>query len=63
MNAKVHVKDISQMVWGGIWLGGRTDLIIIERDKDSKRNGYSARSYIWALEKGLIPFYTPGTIF
>ena len=25
VNAKVHVKDISQMVWAGIWLGGRTD--------------------------------------
>lgn len=51
------------MVWGGIWLGTRTDLIIMDRDEDSQRNGYTARTYIWALEEGLLPYYTPRTIF
>ena len=35
MNAKVHVKDIAQMVWAGIWFGSRSDSIIMERDKES----------------------------
>jgi transposase len=64
VNAKVHVKDISQMVWAGIWIGGRTDLIIIERDEESRSGGgYTAKSYILALEKGLMPIYTPNLVF
>jgi hypothetical protein len=64
VNKKVHVKDISQMVWAGIWLGGRTELIIMERDEDSRsRRGYTAKSYIETLEKGLLPFYAPRIIF
>ena len=64
VNAKVHVKDISQMVWAGIWLGGRTPLVIMDRDEDSpSRRGYTAASYIQALEKGLLPFYQPSQVF
>jgi transposase len=64
VNAKVHVKDISQMVWAGIWLGGRTELIIMERDEESRSGrGYTAKSYIETLEKGLLPIYTPGIVF
>ncbi|KAJ5563087.1 hypothetical protein N7535_002469 [Penicillium sp. DV-2018c] len=64
VNAKVHVKDISQMVWGAIWLGGRSNLIIMERDEESpSQKGYTSKSYIEALEKGLLPCYTPGAVF
>jgi hypothetical protein len=35
----------------------------MERDKDAPRQGYTANSYIAALDQGLIPIYTPGTIF
>lgn len=67
MNAKVHVKDISQMVWGVIWLGSRSPLIIIDReveiDSKSPKKGYTAISYINTLEKGLIENYRPGYIF
>jgi transposase len=36
----------------------------MERDEDSPSGrGYTAKSYIAALEKGLIPIYTPGLIF
>lgn len=34
MNVKAHVKDISQIVWGTIWFSGRSNLVIIEREKD-----------------------------
>lgn len=52
------------MVWAGIWLRGRTELIIIERDEDSPSGrGYTAKSYIETLEKGLLPFYIPRIVF
>jgi hypothetical protein len=51
------------MVWGAIWLGGRSELVVMERDKEAPRQGYAANSYIAALDEGLIPIYTPGTIF
>ena len=33
------------------------------RDPQAKKNGYSARSYIWALEEGLLPIYQEGQAF
>lgn len=51
------------MVWGAIWLGGRSKLIVMERDDSSERGGYSRFSYIDTLEKGLLPIYEPGRIF
>jgi hypothetical protein len=35
----------------------------MKRDPEVKRQGYSANSYIWALEEGLIKNYKPGFIF
>ena len=63
VNLVHHGKDISQIVWCSIWIGGRLDLVIMEWDPESKRNGYSTRSYLWALEEGLLPCYEPGNIF
>lgn len=40
-----------------IWKGGRSELIIMERDPDAKRQGYSAKSYLRTLEEGLLPHY------
>lgn len=58
VNLKTHVKPtISIMLWGAIWKGGRSPLIVMERDQQSKRKGYSAKSYIKALEEGLLPIY------
>jgi hypothetical protein len=51
------------MVWASIWYGGRSNLVIMERDENSPRTGYTAESYIIALEDGLIPFYRPEEIF
>ena len=45
------------MVWGAIWREGRSPLVFLERDENSPRKGYSARSYIKVLEKGLRPYY------
>ena len=28
--------DITIMIWGAIWLDGRSDLVIMERDDESK---------------------------
>lgn len=39
VNLKNHGKDISQMVWGSIWLGGRSKLAIMERDENGLRGG------------------------
>jgi len=51
------------MVCGRIWIGGRSDLAIMRRDSTSKRNGYSSKSYIAALEECLLPDYEPGKFF
>jgi len=55
-------RDISQMFWAGVWLGGRTGLIQMEVDP-AITSGYNAQSYIWALEKGLLPVYQLGLVF
>jgi hypothetical protein len=58
VNVTVHGKArISLMVWAGIWRGGRTDLVVMERDSDALRNGFTARSYQSALSEGLLPIY------
>ena len=61
-------KGLRQMVWGAIWLGpnsrvGRSPLIIMERDPDAAKKGYSASSYTKTLTHGLLPQYRPGQIF
>ena len=49
-----------QMVWAAIWLDERgrprrSNLVIMERDPQANKRGYSAQSYIEALTKGLLP--------
>jgi transposase len=58
VNLKNHVKaNITIMVWGTVWRGGRSELIIMERDEDAPRRGYIAKSYQKALREGLLPHY------
>jgi hypothetical protein len=50
------------MVWACVWLdergvAQRSKLVIMERDPDAKKRGYSGKSYMEALTKGLLPYY------
>jgi DDE superfamily endonuclease len=55
--------DISIMVWGAIWLGGRSDLVLMERDEESERGGYSANSYLKILDEEMPKCFEPGRVF
>jgi hypothetical protein len=44
-------------------VGGRSDLFIMNRDEASKKNGYSARSYLEVLNDQLPIIYSPGMTF
>jgi hypothetical protein len=46
-------KDISIMIWGAIWIGGRSNIVIMIRDEDALKRGYSARSYLQCLDAEL----------
>lgn len=48
------------MVWGAIWVGGRSDLVIMEKQPG---HGFNAKSYIETLEIGLVGIYEPGIVF
>lgn len=63
VNLTTHGRDISQMVFGVIWIGGRSDLIVMERDLEAPRGGYSTNSYLEALENSLLQVYKPGFMF
>jgi hypothetical protein len=58
VNITVHGKSkLSIMVWGAIWRGGKSDIIVMIRDQTAKRKGYTSLSYQEALSKGLLPIY------
>jgi transposase len=56
-------KDMVQMFWACFWYDGRSELVAMARDPQAGRNGYSARSYIWALEEGLLPILAEDTLY
>lgn len=51
------------MVWGAIWVGGRSNLVIMNRDEDSEHQGYSAVSYLEVLKDQLPTIFSPGMTF
>lgn len=57
-----------QMVWGAIWVdergrGRRSPLVIMDRDPNAPRGGYTGQSYIQTLERGLPPHWRPSQLF
>ena len=56
-------KDLTHIVYTAFWYNGRSELIAMERDPLSAKEGYSAWSYIWALEEGLVLIYKPLDIY
>jgi hypothetical protein len=57
-------KDLRIMVWAMFWgTGKRSELYIIDRDFESKKNGYSAASYIEVLDAMLPGHYTDDLYF
>ena len=50
------------MIWAAIWLGERSE-IIIKKDPESRHQGYTQNSYIWALEEGFLPIYRDNYLF
>jgi transposase len=58
----------AQMVWASVWLdergqARRSKLVIMDRDPDAKRQGYSSQSYMQALTKGLLPYWRRSQLF
>jgi len=57
-------KGISVMVWvsfsGALGLG---ELVVINKDEDALRKGYSAASYLLILNNQIFKIYKPGLIF
>jgi len=51
------------MVWAAISLEIKTPLIFMVHREENKNHRYIARSYILALEDGLLPIYQPGQPF
>jgi hypothetical protein len=51
------------MLWAMVWKGGRSEILVMERDPGAPQGGYSSWSYQKALEEGLLPHYHPGDIF
>lgn len=57
-------KGIRVMVSAVFWGDGEcSDLLILERDFESKKYGYSANSYLILLEDLVLPNYTDDLIF
>ena len=56
-------KDISVMIWGAIHGDGRSDVVIMDRDPDSEKSGYTANSYLTVLNDQLPQTWQPGMTF
>jgi hypothetical protein len=48
------------MIWGAIWIGGRSDIVFMKRDLKSPRQGYSGWSYLQVLKDQVPRIYQPG---
>ena len=55
-------KDLSIMIWAGIWLGDRSNIHFLRRDESSKNGRYLAASYEEVLEEQIPQIYEPHII-
>jgi hypothetical protein len=67
-NSVLKLHAAQQIVWAAIWLDEqgrprRSKLIIMNRDSDAPKRGYSAKSYMEALTKGLLPHWRRSQLF
>jgi hypothetical protein len=58
----------TQMVWASVWVNERgqarrSQLVIMDRDPQAKRQGYSSQSYMQALTKGLLTHWRRSQLF
>jgi hypothetical protein len=56
-------KDISVMIWDAIYGDRRSDIMIINRDPDSEKLGYTANFYIAVLNDQIPRIWEPSRIF
>jgi transposase len=58
----------AQMVWASVWLDERgrprrSKLIIMQRDFNAPKGGYSTQRYIETLKQGLLPYWRRSQLF
>jgi transposase len=68
ISAQSTSRPPAQMVWASVWMDHRgrvrrSPLVIMTRDPNAPRNGYTAESYCQALEEGLLRNYHAGELF
>ena len=51
------------MVWAAISIADLSELLILHRDKDAKKQGYTTNSYLAVLRDGLLPIYRQDMIY
>jgi hypothetical protein len=56
-------KDISVIIWGAIHRNGRSDVMIMERDPDANKLGYTTNSYLLVLNDQLPRMWQLGMTF
>lgn len=56
-------KDIRVMVRAAILDDGMSDLLVLRRDLEAKRQGYSANSHLQVPRDGLLPIYNRNHIY
>jgi hypothetical protein len=50
-------KNMKVMIWGSFWDLGRSHCYIMDRDFESAKHGYSAKSYLEVLEAEVKPIF------